>query len=184
MGWLYNCSDAQIQLTSNEGWGLSLTEALLNEKLIIANVTGGMQDQMRFENEHGDWFTPDDRIPSNNTGVYKKHAPWAFPVFPTSRSIQGSPATPYIWDDRCKAEDAAEQIMNVYNLGKEERQKRGKLARQWALSDEAGFTSEIQGYRVIENIDKLFKTWTPREKYELINATNQKTKVVPHNLIY
>ena len=120
----------------------------------------------------------------NNTGVYKKHAPWAFPVFPTSRSIQGSPATPYIWDDRCKAEDAAEQIMNVYNLGKEERQKRGKLARQWALSDEAGFTSEIQGYRVIENIDKLFKTWTPREKYELINATNQKTKVVPHNLIY
>ena len=29
MGWLYNCTDVQIQLTSNEGWGLSLTEALL-----------------------------------------------------------------------------------------------------------------------------------------------------------
>ena len=43
--------------------------------------------------------------------------------------------------------------MNVYNLGKEERQKRGKLARQWALGDEAGFTSEKMAYRVIENID-------------------------------
>jgi hypothetical protein len=184
MGWLYNCTDCQIQLTSNEGWGLSLTEALLNENLIIANVTGGMQDQMRFENGYGDWFTPDDMTPSNNTGVYKKHAPWAFPVFPTSRSIQGSPQTPYIWDDRCKAEDAAEQILNVYNLGKEERQKRGKLAREWAVSDEAGLTSEKMSYRVIDNIDKLFETWKPREKYELINANNQKAKVVPHNLIY
>ena len=184
MGWLYNCTDAQIQLTSNEGWGLSLTEALLNENVIIANVTGGMQDQMRFENEHGDWFTPDDRIPSNHTRAYKKHAPWAFPVFPTSRSIQGSPQTPYIWDDRCKAEDAAEQIMNVYNLSKEERQKRGKMAREWCLGNEAGFTSEIQGYRVIENIDKLLKTWTPRKNYELINANNQQSKITPHNLIY
>jgi len=184
MGWLYNCTDVQIQLTSNEGWGLSLTEALLNENLIIANVTGGMQDQMRFQNEHGDWFTPDDKIPSNNTGAYKIHAPFAFPVFPTSRSIQGSPQTPYIWDDRCKSEDAAEQIMNVYNLGKEERQKRGKLARKWALSDEAGFTSEKMAYRVIDNIDKLFTTWKPRKKYELINSNNQTSKVVPHNLIY
>ena len=39
-----------------------------------------------------------------------------------------------------KQSDAAEQIMNVYNLGKEKRQKRGKLAREWALGDEAGFT--------------------------------------------
>jgi len=184
MGWLYNCTDAQIQLTSNEGWGLSLTEALLNENLIIANVTGGMQDQMRFENEYGDWFTPNDEIPSNHTGAYKKHAPWAFPVFPSSRSIQGSPQTPYIWDDRCKPEDAAEQIMNVYNLGKEERQKRGKLARQWVLGDEAGFTSEKMAYRVIENIDTLLETWKPRKKYELINANNTTAKSVPHNLIY
>ncbi len=184
MGWLYNCTDVQIQLTSNEGWGLSLTEALLNENLIIANVTGGMQDQMRFENEHGDWFTPNDMLPSNHTGVCKKHAPWAFPVFPTSRSIQGSPATPYIWDDRCKAEDAAEQILNVYNLGKEERQKRGKMAREWCVGNEAGFTSEKMSYRMIENIDTLFKTWKPRKKYELINSNDQTSKVAPHNLIY
>jgi glycosyltransferase involved in cell wall biosynthesis len=49
MNWLYNLADTCILLTSNEGWGLSLTEALLLAgKCIIANVTGGMQDQMRF----------------------------------------------------------------------------------------------------------------------------------------
>ena len=56
MSLLYNCSDAQILLTSNEGWGLSLTEAILTGNPIIANVTGGMQDQMRFEDENGEWF--------------------------------------------------------------------------------------------------------------------------------
>ena len=42
MNFLYNSSDAQILLTSNEGWGLSLTEAILVGNPIIANVTGGM----------------------------------------------------------------------------------------------------------------------------------------------
>ena len=56
--------------------------------------------------------------------------------------------------------------------------------RKWALSDEAGFTSEKMAYRVIDNIDKLLNTWKPRKKYELINSNDQTSKVVPHNLIY
>jgi hypothetical protein len=184
MNLLYNSTDAQILLTSNEGWGLSLTEAMLAGSPIIANVTGGMQDQMRFSDEYGRWFTPDDRIPSNHTGAYKDCGPWAFPVFPTSRSIQGSPPTPYIWDDRCQPEDAAEQILNVYNLGKEEIKKRGLAAREWCLSDEAGFTAERQGERVIDNIDQLFATWKPRDKYQVIQCSPLKPKVTPHNLVY
>jgi glycosyltransferase involved in cell wall biosynthesis len=73
LNYLYNRADTQILLTSNEGWGLSLTEAILSGTPIIANVTGGMQDQMRFEDEEGNWFTPDAEIPSNHTGRYKKH---------------------------------------------------------------------------------------------------------------
>ena len=184
MGWLYNCTDVQIQLTSNEGWGLSLTEAILCGNLVVANVTGGMQDQMRFEDEKGLWIDFDDQFPSNHRGTYKKHGPWAFPVFPTSISIQGSVPTPYIFDDRCEASDAAEQLLNVYNLSKKERQERGEIGRQWATGDEAGFTAEKMCYRVIENLDKLFDTWKPREKYELIKVDARKAKVVPHNLVY
>ena len=183
MNMLYNCSDVQILLTNNEGWGLSLTEAMLAGNPIIANVTGGMQDQMRFSKK-GKWIDFSADFPSNHNGTIKEHGEWAFPVYPTNRSIQGSPLTPYIWDDRCNAEDAAEQIKTVYNLSKEERQARGLAGREWALGDEAGFTSEKMGARVIETLDKLFATWKPREKYELVNTNQTEIKVVPHKLVY
>ena len=189
---LYNLSDVQILLTSNEGWGLTLTEAMLTGTPIIANVTGGMQDQMRFEYDEdegpgvkkGGWIDFDEDFPSNHLGTYKKHGEWAFPVFPTSRSLQGSPVTPYIWDDRCTAEDASKQIRKVYDLSPEERDKRGKKGREWALSDEAGFTAIKMSNKVIEAIDELFNTWKPREKYELIDTNTSTKKIQTHSLIY
>ena len=183
MNMLYNSTDCQILLTNNEGWGLSLTEAILAGNPIIANVTGGMQDQMRFS-VNGKWIDFSADFPSNHNGTVKEHGEWAFPVYPTNRSIQGSPTTPYIWDDRCNAEDAAEQIKAVYNLSKEERKSLGLKGREWALSDEAGLTGEKMGARVIETLDELFATWKPREKYELINANQIEKKVVPHKLVY
>jgi glycosyltransferase involved in cell wall biosynthesis len=184
LNYLYNMADCQILITSNEGWGLTLTEAILAGTPIIANVTGGMQDQMRFVDSKGKWFEPDENVPSNHRGTYKEHGEWAFPVYPTSRSIQGSPPTPYIYDDRCAWEDVTDRIKEVYNLSPEEREKRGLAGRKWAMSDEAGFTGERQGKRVIEAFDELFKTWKPREKYEIINANKYKGKTLNHKIIY
>ena len=189
---LYNLSDVQILLTSNEGWGLTLTEAMLTGTPFIANVTGGMQDQMRFEYDvdegpgvkKGEWIDFDNDFPSNHLGTYKKHGEWAFPVFPTNRSLQGSPQTPYIWDDRCTAEDAMAQIKKVYNMSPEERDEAGKKGREWALSDEAGFTSIKMSNRVIEAVDELFDTWEPREKFELINTDIDIKKTQTHALRY
>ena len=104
--------------------------------------------------------------------------------YPTSRSIQGSPQTPYIFDDRCKWEDAYERIKECYKLGRKELKRRGLKGREWALSDEAGFTSKHQAERVIEALDKLFDTWKPREKYELLNANEYKGKFLNHKIIY
>jgi len=189
---LYNLADVQILLTSNEGWGLTLTEAMLAGTPFIANVTGGMQDQMRFEYDmdegpgvkKGEWIDFDEDFPSNHLGTYKKHGEWAFPVFPTSRSLQGSPQTPYIWDDRCTAEDAAKQIRKVYKLSPEERDEKGKKGREWALGDEAGFTAVKMSNRIIEAIDELFDTWEPREKYELIDTDINTKNTQTHSLIY
>lgn len=183
MNYLYNCTDAQIQLTSNEGWGLSLTEALLVGNPIIANVTGGMQDQMRFIDNKGEWYTPNKEVPSNHRKTYTEHGEWAFPIFPTSISLQGSPPTPYIFDDRCEASDAAEKIYEVWEMGAEERKLRGKQGREWALGKEAGFTSEQMSYNVIKNIDKLFNTWKPREKYNLYKVEDKIINKVTHNLV-
>ena len=60
MNCLYNIADGVILLSSAEGWGLSLTEAMLTGTPFIANVTGGMQDQMRFIDNEGNWFTPSE----------------------------------------------------------------------------------------------------------------------------
>ena len=183
LNYLYNIADVQILLTSNEGWGLTLTEAILSGTPIIANVTGGMQDQMGFEDNDGNWYEPTPEIPSNHTGRYRKHGDWAFPVFPTNRSLQGSPRTPYIWDDRCRPEDAYHKIMDVYNLGNTKRKEYGLLGREWAIK-KVGFTSEAMSERVINAIDKLFNTWTPREKYELINVNEIKENTINHELLY
>jgi glycosyltransferase involved in cell wall biosynthesis len=184
LNYMYNMADAQILLTSNEGWGLSLTEAMLAGTPIIANVTGGMQDQMRFEFEDGTWIDFDADFPSNHTGKYRKHGKWAFPVYPTNRSLVGSPPTPYIWDDRCNPEDATEQIMKLYNMSREERKALGKAGHDWATSEEAGFTAEIMGQRIINNIDKVFETFTPRERYEFINVNEVEEDKLPHKLLY
>jgi hypothetical protein len=138
---------------------------------------------MRFEDDNGEWFTPTPDLPSNHTGKLRKHGCWAFPVYPTNRSLQGSPKTPYIWDDRCRPEDAAEQISKIYSLSREERKSLGKKGREWALN-EAGFTGEKMGDRAINAIDKLFSTWIPREKYELINVSEVKEGTINHKFVY
>ena len=184
LNYLYNIADVQVLLTSNEGWGLTITEAMLAGTPIIANVTGGMQDQMRFVDDKGKWFEPTPEIPSNHRGTYKKHGEWAFPVYPTSRSIQGSPPTPYIFDDRCRWEDAMERIKEVYELDSEERKARGLKGREWAISDEAGFTAERQAERVVEAFTELFKIWKPREDFEIVNATDYKGKFLNHKILY
>ncbi len=184
MNHLYNCADGVILLSSNEGWGLALTESLLTGTPFIANVTGGMQDQMRFIDSNGNWFTPNSDIPSNHRGTYKEHGEWAFPVYPTSISMQGSVKTPYIFDDRCNWEDAADQITTLYNLTPKERKEKGLAGMEWALGDEAGFTSEKMSQRIIQAMDNLFNVWKPIPKYQFVKDTDFEKRVLPHKLIY
>tara|TARA_Y100000389_G_C17457556_1_gene519211 strand:+ start:1867 stop:3291 length:1425 start_codon:yes stop_codon:yes gene_type:complete len=184
MSYLYNSADGTILLTSNEGWGLALTESLLTGTPIIANTTGGMQDQMRFVDNEGKWFTPSPEIPSNHRGTFKKHGRWALPVFPTNISIQGSVPTPYIFDDRCSAEDAAEQIYNLYKMSSEERKEIGLEGYKWAVGDEAGFTSEKMGENIIEGMEELFSTWQPRKKFEFLSDDDFQPRKLEHSLKY
>ena len=111
MNVLYNLADVTVLPSSNEGWGLALTESMMAGTMIIANVTGGMQDQMRFEDENGDWIKFDENFCSNHFGTYEKCGKWALPVFPSNTSVVGSPKTPYIFDDRLDFRDLADALM-------------------------------------------------------------------------
>lgn len=170
---LYNIADVTINLSSNEGFGLGTCESMVAGTPIIVNVTGGLQDQCGFMDDEGNYLDPEKHFTyewgTNHDGRYKTHGDWAFPIFPSNRSIQGSPLTPYIFDDRAKFEDAAERIMEVYLLGRDERKRRGELGRQYGLTH-GKFTAEHMCNSFIEHIDKSIAHWTPRAKFELVKA--------------
>jgi len=181
---LYNMADVTCLISSNEGWGLSLTESMMAGRMIIANVTGGMQDQMRFVDENGKWIDFDDKFCSNHYGKYKKHGRWAVPVFPTNSSIVGSIPTPYILDDRCDFRDVAKAIEEVYNLPLEEREARGLEGRNWVLSEESTMSAEHMCDNVISTIEETLSKFKPRSKFELIKTEKLERKKIPHPLVY
>ena len=180
LNYIYNISDAHMFFTDNEGWGLGLTESLMAGRMIIAPVQGGMQDQMRFEDENGDWIDFSTEHPSNADGKYKKCGEWAMPMFPKTRSIKGSPMTPYIFSSQCSVEDGAIALMKVYKMGPEERERRGLAGRDWAMSNEAGFTAERMGERFIENLEVLFENWKPQPRFSVMKVDDS-TKLDNYN---
>ena len=184
MNWMYNLADLTVLPSSNEGWGLSLTESMMSETMIAANVTGGMQDQMRFTNDKGKWIDFDADFPSNHRGTYKDCGEWAIPIFPTNISVVGSLPTPYIFDDRCSFEDIASAIEECYNLTPEERLRRGKAAREWVTSKESGMSAASMCSNVISSIEETLKEFTPRPDFDFIKVEDRKRDYVEHKLIY
>jgi glycosyltransferase involved in cell wall biosynthesis len=184
MSTMYNCADVTALISSNEGWGLSLTESMMCGKPIIATVTGGMQDQLRFENDKGEWIDFDENFCSNHFGTYKKHGKWAFPVYPSNMSIVGSIPTPYIFDDRADFRDIAASIKEVYELAPEERQERGQAAREWVTSEESMQSARMMSKNIIDGIEETFAKWKPRHKYELIKVEKQPRKKSVHPIVY
>jgi hypothetical protein len=182
MNLLYNVADITVLMSSNEGWGLALTESLMTGTMITANVTGGMQDQMRFEDENGKWIEFDADFPSNHRGTYKKCGEWALPIWPTNMSMMGSPLTPYIFDDRCVPEDAASNMLTAYELGREERNRRGAVGREFALSNESGFNSKDMSDNIIKGVDSTLNKFVPRPLYDITKVENYKQEVITHKL--
>lgn len=184
MNYLYNMADITMLISSNEGWGLSLTESLLTGTMILANVTGGMQDQMRFEDEEGNWIDFNDKFLSNHFGTYKNCGEWALPVFPSNISLAGSVPTPYIFDDRADFRDVSEQLENAYNMGVDKRIEAGIAGREWATGDEAGFTANMMCKRMIGDIDETFDSFEPRATYTLTKVVEKQRKAIRHPLTY
>ena len=172
---MYNVADVVVNIASNEGWGLSSTEALLAGTVIVNSVTGGLQDQMRFEDEYGNWIIFDQTFTTNHTGKYKKHGKWAKPVFPSNRSLQGSPQTPYIFDDRVRFEDVGNAIKEWWKTSDTKRQEAGLEGREFCLTH--GLSAKQMGESMIEHIDLLFtepKESRPKYTFNKVESNEYK----------
>lgn len=183
MNMLYNIANVTILPSSAEGWGLSLTESMMAGTMIIGNVTGGIQDQMRFEDDNGDWIEFNKEFLSNHFGTYKKCGDWALPVFPNNMSIVGSVQTPYINDDRLDFRDLYKVIETVYNLGSDKQKELGLKGREWVVGDESKMSAKHMCEGIIEGIDETLDNFKPSANFKLILVESIENKLT-HKLVY
>ena len=169
MNLLYNSADVYMNLASNEGFGLGSCEALTVGTPIVVNVTGGLQDQCGFKYEKGEYLTAEDYVElgSNHRGQYKEHGEWVKPVFPSNISCQGSPMTPYIFDDRCQYEDAGEALLHWYKAGSDERERCGQLGMEFVNDENIGMSAKEMTNGFLNNFENLFKNWKPKQKFTM-----------------
>ena len=177
LNYLYNIADVTINLASNEGFGLGTAESLMAGTPIIVNVTGGLQDQCGFRlsdelltyKDYADIESLHDwRKWENNKSL--THGEWVKPVWPKSRSLQGSPPTPYIFDDRCDWVDASYCIEHFYNMSREERKECGFKGHEFVTSDESMMSARHMCQLFIDHMDTAFEKWTPRKRYEVFKV--------------
>jgi len=174
LNYLYNIADVTINIASNEGFGLGTCESLMSGTPIIVNVTGGLQDQCGFKLK-GKHITYQDYKDIHSLHDWRKwqdnkdltHGEWVKPVWPKTRSLQGSPPTPYIFDDRCDWVDAAEAIKYWYDMSGEERDECGFKGHEWVCGDEAMMSARAMCGLFIDHMNTAFDKWTPRKRYEL-----------------
>ena len=176
LNYLYNIADVTCCPSSAEGFGLSHMEAMMAGSPTITTVIGGLQDQMGFKVDGKD-ITTDNftaKVPSNSTGkISKEHGEWVYPLWPEI-GMQGSPQTPYIYDSRPTIPDIVKGLEHWYNMGRDESHKKGLVGRKWAI--ENGFCHKGMGDAALTAIDTCFETFTPRDKYTIINTKQKPVK--------
>lgn len=168
LNFLYNISDVTVNLAFAEGFGLSTAESLMAETMIIATVTGGLQDQMGFKDDKGNLLHFTEHWPSNHDASVRNHGSWAVPIYPVAHNLTGSPPTPYIYDDHTSIEETSRAFYDVYVMGKEERAKRGKTGKEFMLSSKSKLSAESMCNSFISDIEFVLDNWTPQEKYEML----------------
>ena len=174
---LYNMVDVTINLASNEGFGLGTCESLMAGTPIIVNVTGGLQDQCGFKYKnkfvtHKDYLEiksfHDDKKWKDNPDL--TWGDWVKPVWPATRSLQGSIPTPYIFDDRCRFDDAAERIKEFYDMGPEKRQSCGLNGHEFVMDKDVMMSVKAMSDNFIKQMDKAFEMWKPRKQFSLFKV--------------
>jgi len=174
LNYLYNIADVTINIASNEGFGLGTCESLMCGTPIIVNVTGGLQDQCGFRLKDK-LLTYQDYSEIHSLHDWRKwehnedltHGEWVKPVWPKVRSMQGSPPTPYIIDDRADWTEVSEKINEWYEMTSEERKECGFKGHEFVCGDDAMMSARAMCGLFIGHMDTAFEKWTPRERYEV-----------------
>ena len=98
------------------------------------------------------------------------HGEWVKPVWPKTRALQGSPQTPYIFDDRADWYDAANQIHSWFKMSDEDRQKAGQSGYEYVMDKEVMMGSKAMSQNFIDHMETAMKKWKPRKRYSIFKV--------------
>ena len=118
---LHNISDACINVSSAEGFGLSTLEAMNTGTPIIAPLTGGQTRQVV------------NAYSGEENGV-------ALPI--EMQTLVGSQTVPYIFEDLVSNETISKAIAKLYYMGPTARKELGQKAKKYA-KEEFGYEKTI-----------------------------------------
>lgn len=138
---MYNVADVTLNVSSNEGFGLSTLESLSCETPIIATRTGGLSEQL------------DDK----NT--------WGIGLNPTSRILNGSPKVPFLYEDFVDKSTIASAMISMYETKSDVRNEMGKLGREYIINN--NYTSQDMISNFSTYINNTLENYTPRESYSI-----------------
>ncbi len=139
---LYNIVDCTINISDAEGFGLATLESLSCGTPIIANMTGGLQEQVTDGTE---WF--------------------GIPINPTSKSIIGSQDVPYIYEDRTSKQQFMAALDKMYYMTPEARRAMGNKGRSHVLKNYNFDTFKEQWVSLMDSVMEKHGSWENRKEY-------------------
>lgn len=146
MNSLYNLSDVVINMSLNEGFGLSALEAKMAGRPVIAIKTGGLTRQVQ------------DHETNEQYGVA---------LDPEVKLLVGNQLVPYIYEDMVSHETIAKAMMKMYELSPEEKEKLGTRCREHAVKNYS-MSSLITTWD--ETLSKLTSTWkNEHERWNVVS---------------
>ena len=79
----------------------------------------------------------------------------------------GSVPTPYIFDDRCDWEDAADRLKEWYEMDKDERRRCGIKGHYFVKSKDSNMSAENMCRLFYEHMETAMEKFEPRKKFNI-----------------
>ena len=140
---MYNVADFTVNISDAEGFGLSTLESLSCGTPIIVNMTGGLQEQVT---NGTDWF--------------------GIGIEPASKTIIGSLAVPYIYEDRMSQDDFNRAMTKALKTN-------AKTYKKWSaggrnhVADNYNFEKYENGWiKLMDEIVEKHGSWDTRKGYK------------------
>jgi len=85
--------------------------------------------------------------------------------------LQGSVPTPYIFDDRPRAEDFADALKEWYDIGDDKRKECGDLGHEFVMSDDAMMSAKAMSKNFTDHMTTALEKWTKRKRFTIFNTS-------------